>query len=189
MKRRKIIVLAVLSVLLASSVYAAENQSLWQRMRDRFFAPKASVAVAKTEALPAPEKHSEMTKEELLIDIKDNVDSEEGILDLVPSLKKGKDASGKDIYLFNGLPLENAGKEDLEKLAVSIGQIAAKMRADRIQGQLDTIRQAQAINQLQRIQTVVPRPPAPPPAIQRPPAPPVVQQPPRPPSAPSTTRR
>jgi len=202
MKIRKIMILAVLALFTASLAYGAEAQSLWQRMRNRFLPPKvaatsdvekpivakpavAKPVAAKSAAMPAPLQREEaeakarkdraaMTKEELLADIKDNLDSEEEILNYVPSLKKSQGTGAINIYLLDGVPLEQVEKEDLEKISVTVAQISTKIRTDRIVNQLESIRQAQNLSRMQNITR--------PPQIVTPPV-----RPSPPPRAPSTT--
>jgi len=194
---RKIMILAVLALFTASLAYGAEAQSVWQRMRNRFFPSKVAVksdvakpavakpAAAKSAAMPAPLQREEaeakarkdrsaMTKEELLADIRDNLDSEDEILNYVPSLKKSQDAEGKNIYLFHGVLLKDVSRDGLEKLSVTVAQISTKIRTDRIVNQLESIRQAQSVSRMQNIMR--------PPRIVTPPA-----QPPQTPRAPSPT--
>ncbi|MDP3790641.1 MAG: hypothetical protein Q8R38_01170 [Candidatus Omnitrophota bacterium] len=109
--------------------------------RNRGQVKKASVPV------PAPiakkeEKKKPATKEELLQDIKDDLKTQEEILEAMPSLKAEKDSEGKVFYAFNGVKIDDMSKEELEQLFSKVGQLAVKFRTERIQRQLDTVRQA-----------------------------------------------
>lgn len=133
----------------------------------------------------ARKARSKMTREELLADIKYDVESEEDILDYIPSLKKSKDADGNDVLTFNGVKIGDLNRADLEKLSVTVGQVSTRVRTDKIQRQMETIRQTQALAGGARSPTGMPRGAAPiasPPSL--PPAPPVTTRPPQPPQTP-----
>ena len=169
--------------------------------------PKAAVAVkpvketapaAPTKAAPktagkaketAPAK--KMTKAEMLADIKESLDNEKEIFDYIPELKKSKNKEGKNIYNYiinkQALSLDALDEATLEKLQGRVHQVEAKIRADNINRQLETIRQAQqASAQAPRPPVVVmpPQPPRPPVTAPIPPRPPEVVTAPRAPSIP-----
>ena len=77
-----------------------------------------------------------MPKEKILADIKNNLKTQEGILDTLPGLKAQKDKDGKIFYTYNGVKLEDLSKTDLEKLSGSVSQLAVKLRTEKIQRQL-----------------------------------------------------
>lgn len=104
-----------------------------------------------------------MSKEEMLKDIIDDLDSDSDILDYLPQLKKEKTPDGKNAYLFKSdtksVPLQDLDKDTLKKILGSVRQTATRINTDRITRQLETIRQTQ------RVVAVPPRPaPLPPPA-------------------------
>ena len=182
MKTGKITALAVLFIFASTLVYGAEEQGLWQRLRNKFSPKKESVKpAAAVKQAPivkqapvvkpaAAVERSEMTVDELVADITENLDSEDEILTYVQELKKTVHAEGKVVYTLGGIPLKDAKKADLVKLSEAVAQAAVRIRTERIQAQLETVRQAQGLARQQ--------------VMQRPPAPPV--QPPRPPQSPAS---
>ena len=138
-------------------------------------------AVAGEKAAQAVEKKKiilDMTKGELIEDIIETLDSEEEVFDYVPEIKKAQDPAGKDLYTYSGARLEELEKDLLEKIWTRVHQTATRIRTERIQDQLETIRQ---IENLRRA-TPPPQPPPQPPRI--PPSPPRI-----PPQPPEQTRR
>lgn len=121
-----------------------------------------------------------MTKEELIKDIKEGIESEDEILSYIPQLKMTKDPDGKVIITFEKdgqkVKLEDLDRETLAKIWGSINQIATKINVDRINQQLETIRQTQALQRVTRPPQAMVPPPQPPryltpaPAPQAPPA-------------------
>ncbi len=149
--------------------------------------------VVKKEALPlkpvnqpmvkTPKK--EMTKEDLLAAVKEELAGNEEVFDMVPGLKADKDADGKVFYTYKGMKLEDLSKEDLSGLLTRAGQAMVRVRTERIQNQLDAARRVQTLQrpatvpQLPRIPTQVqlPRTPSAPPSAPRtPPSPPTAPQ-------------
>jgi hypothetical protein len=129
-----------------------------------------------------------MTKEELVRDIKEELASEEDIATYIPQLKVGKDAEGKQSVTFElkkGEPvkLEDLDKEMLINIYGSVNQAATKINVDRINEQLESIRQIHAVQQITRPPQVISRPPQPPqpPNYQVPSASNAQRQPPPPP--------
>ncbi|MBN1527083.1 MAG: hypothetical protein JW919_05845 [Candidatus Omnitrophica bacterium] len=206
MKKIKSILLATcITALLASSLFAAENEGFFKRLWHRWFPPKAeSVKEVPAKAVPEPLKIppapqvaevagekaarqveaarrrvTQMTKGELIEDIMETLDSEDEVLDYVPELKKTRDPSGKEFYTYGSAPLEDLEKGLLEKIWARVHQTATKIRTERIQDQLETIRQ---IENLRRATTPPPQPPPQPPRV--PPSPPRI-----PPQPPEQTRR
>jgi hypothetical protein len=124
-------------------------------------------AGAEKTALPETKlEKKEMTQDETLADLKESIGENDELFDIIPELKSEKDTGGKFHYTFNGIKLEELSKEDLGKLATRVRQTLVKLRTDRIERQLETVRRVQN--------------------IQRIPAPTQVQQPPRIPSQPSS---
>ena len=138
--------------------------------------PKTTEAVKKTEPA-APKK--ELTKADKVGLIKSDLDSFPEILGFVPDIKKETDAAGKASYTYKGKKIEELDNDQLEKLYARVSNETVRLRTDRINRQLDTIRRAEQINRQNRqlMQTPrVPTPPPQPPKIPKlPPAPPKVQ--------------
>lgn len=107
-----------------------------------------------------------MTKEELAKDITEELMSEEEIFDYIPQLKTEKDPQGKKIFTFesNGqrIKIEDLDKETLGKLYGTINQVSTKINVDRINQQLETIRQAQNLQRVTRPPQAISPPPQPP---------------------------
>lgn len=197
MHKNRVAAFMVFIFFCAVSVYGAENESLWQRLRNRFSQPKETTKSAVGVTKPAPaaaqpvkepvkpipqaaeaagksdimkgaiidkgvpvsqeipvgkedeavarKARKDMTTEELIADIKDSVEGEEEILNFIPSLKRSKGADGKNVYMFNEVKIEDLKREDLEKLSINVGQVSTRLHTERIQNQLETIRQVQAL--------------------------------------------
>ena len=111
----------------------------------------------------------DMTAVEIIAEIKDELDSDDEILNLMPNIKSRKDANGKGSYVYvegaKECALEALDKPRLEKLLARIHQTATQIRTGRINKQLETIQQVQNI-QRSAVQSQLKSPPAPP----RPPA-------------------
>ena len=136
-------------------------------------APAPKAEAPKAEGLKAPVEKKEMTRDEMLADLKESLSEDDEIFDVVPELKAVKEKDGKVYYTFKGMKLEELSKEDLDKLLVRVHQTVVRMRTDRIQRQLETVRRTQNLQGLSAT----------------PQAPPKVQQPPRAPSQPASPPR
>ena len=99
------------------------------------------------EKTPAPTSE----KAEIIQEIKDEVDWNDGILEYIPELKIQKDKDGKDVYLYlvkgKQVNLENLDEKTLDTVLGQVHMQAAQLRVDTMCEQLDAAR----------------RPPAPPP--------------------------
>lgn len=150
----------------------------------------------------APSSRKAMTKEELLVDLKDDLEGADEIFKIVPELKLEKNKDGTSFYTYKGVKLDDMAKEDLEGLSAMIGQHLSRIRVERIERQLETVRRTQEMNRL----AAPTKPPVPPSSLQSPPVipqssgvvsaprpvspPPSVQKaPPSPPLTPPSTRR
>lgn len=158
---------------------AAETTAAQKTIAETKVAPKAA---AETKAVPKATEATttaavKMTKEELVADLKDELESDDEIFDIIPDFKAVKDETGKTYYTYKGVKLEDMAENDLESLLARTRQNLIKLRTERIQQQLETARRAQQIQRL-----------AAPPVSPRTPATAATQQPPRamsaPPSAP-----
>jgi len=150
-------------------------------------APGSQKASAKA---PMSGTVKDMTKDEIIKEIADELDNEDEILQVMPQLKKENDAAGKGYYTFNGRRLEDLDNGTLEKLSNNVQTQATMIRANRINEQLETMRNirraTQAVRPMRtppRVITVAPpalgaahrtpaRPPRTPPAAAAPPTPP-----------------
>lgn len=201
--KKAILFLVVISFFVAATSAAEETEGLIPRVFNRIF--KKAKTTTPNEPKPAevavqPQAPKEMPKEvgkesakepatkmktrtamtsaELAEHIKGMLEHEDEILNFIPDLKKEKDSAGNIFYTYQGLKIENMDKERLDKLFSRIQNEAVRVRTERLNKQLESIRQAQqasiAAQQASRVPTVVtpPRPPQPPPTPPKPPPPP-----------------
>ncbi|MBP7055925.1 MAG: hypothetical protein KBB52_03645 [Candidatus Omnitrophica bacterium] len=128
-----------------------------------------------------------MTKEELLKDITEELMGEAEIFDYIPQLKPEKDAAGNKVITYEAkgrrVKLEELDRDTLAKLYTMVNQVSTKINVDRINQQLETIRQTQNIQRITQPPTVVTAPPRPP-QVQTLPSPPPQAPPTTPPQVP-----
>ncbi|MCX5668445.1 MAG: hypothetical protein NTY34_09145 [Candidatus Omnitrophica bacterium] len=148
-------------------------------------APKQPPAPAKIAAskIESP-KDKEMTKGEMLAELKEDLADNDEVFDAVPELKVSAGQDGNAVYTYKNMALDGLSKEDLAELYGRVRQALVKIRTDRIQRQLETVRRIEMLQktatppQLPRIpaEAQPPRiPPAPPSAPRNPPSPPPSQ--------------
>ena len=135
------------------------------------------------EADKSKRTRKDLTKEELIQYIKDRLDREEGVLNFVPELKKETDAAGNMYYAYQGTRLENLDKEKLDKLFLRVQNELVRIRTERLNRQLESIRRIQRLTTQQQVPRV-PNVAIPPPPPQIPQNPPAAIQVPRTPSSP-----
>jgi hypothetical protein len=143
----------------------------------------ASATTAKKAPYPYP-------REGIIEHIINELNTLDEILGLVPGLKQIKGGDGKVSYTYQGIRLEDLKDKELQSLYSKINGEASKIRTDRLNKQLESIRQAQQaiMNAQQTARTINTFRPPPQPPVQTqlqppptPPQPPVVQpQPPQP---------
>lgn len=150
--------------------------------------PKAAQpeAAQPKEAQPRTAMYTEMTKEEMLSEIKDDLETLDEILDGIPALKAEKDKDGKIFYTYNGVKLDEMGKEELEGVFTKVSQSATRFRTERIQRQLETVRRTQRLTE--KAVPVTPVTPSGPVSVSIPPSPPSVPKPPSQPAQPSIAK-
>lgn len=162
---KKITVLVTVFLFAMTSVSsAAENQSWIDKIKSRF-QKKDSVKAAKPiapapekkPAGPPPKKRKDMTKTELAADIKKNLEQEDSIMNMVPGLEKKADPDGKEYYSYQGTRLEDLDKDTLDKIFGRVRNEALRLRTDKLNRQIETVRRASAVT------VAAPRVPAPPP--------------------------
>ena len=122
----------------------------------------------KTEAAK-PSK--ELTMAEMVEHIKGNLDRIEEILTFIPEIKKEIDPAGNVTYTYQGKSLEDLDKEELTKLDARVSNEAVRLRTERLNRQLESIRRANQMTHQARQVIQVPKIPAPPPKVPK--APPV----------------
>ena len=206
MKRLSIVLCVAAFAMVASVVSAAEvDEESWMfKLQKRFFKqeepkaaatqppPKAGAAAAAKERQPAPAAATsrttlkDMTAPELIAEINEMLDDESEIISMIQGLSQGQDPEGNSYYLYQGSRMEALNRDLLEKLATRIAQERTRLRTERINRQLETIRNAQRAADIARQASRPPTPPAQPP--QAPPAPPSTRIPQAPQQPPQTRR-
>ncbi|MFA6141822.1 MAG: hypothetical protein WC738_00810 [Candidatus Omnitrophota bacterium] len=209
---KKTVVLTVIFgfIFYSSLSFAEEKNGIFKKLIDfknKAFVKKDTVAAAKAETkkpaaiVPAPAAAPKTafpakiyTREEMIADVKEILDDEEEILNFVPGLKKSVAEKDKSLYTYEGLKLEDLDKEKLKKMFTRVRQEAARLRANRLNEQIENIRRNQQLTATAGggAPKVPVTPPSPPriysaPSVPRVPTP--VPQPPRPPAPPVTPRR
>jgi len=151
-----------------------------------FIAAIAGVSFAAEEKTPAkkatpPAVEKEPTRKELEEHLKMMLEHDKDVLNFIPELKARKDSSGNVSYAYQGVSLEKLDDKTFRKLYQKTQNELARIRTERLNKQLESIRQAQAASNAaqaaSRIPRVVTPPPQPPQVPKQPPAPP--PQPPR----------
>ena len=143
---------------------APKQPSVPKAAESKIESPK--VESPQSAASKAQPKDKEMTKEEMLAELKGELADNEEVFDMIPGLKVQTAADGKFFYTFKGTKLEDLSKEDLGGLFTRARQAMVRVRTERIQRQLEMVAQTQ---RLQRITTPPqsPRTPASPPSPPR----------------------
>lgn len=149
---------------------------------------KAPAPAEKDKKAPAAKEKKEFTKEELLERINGTLEYNDEVVNFIKGLRKEADPQGKVFYSLEGVRLENLDKDQLTKVLRQVQSQVARINAERIAKQLESIQQTQraiaatqAAGRISNISTPpsVPKPPQVPPvptqvpkAQQAPPAPP-----------------
>ncbi len=172
------------SCLVATLVFAAPA-------KDKVVSPTVKEKEKPTGQIASKAKKTkDMTVQELADSIAEVLDDSDEVMSYVPGFKQEKGPDGKEYYTYKGVKLEKVEKEKLAAMYSRVRRERTRLNTERINRQLETIRQAQQAaniaNQASRAAAVT-MPPAQPP---RPPAmPPQTVQPPRPPPTPPPTQR
>ncbi len=164
------------------AVYAQETKQVPKASEAKAPAAAAGQAKgAKADAKkPAQKKIADMTASELAERISDALAADPEIIDFVPGLKAEKDAQGKEYYTFQGKRLDTLSRSELQPILNRVLNESARLRAERINRQLEMIQRSQAAAAAaQRASRVmVPAlPPQPPQPMRQPPRQPVVPPP------------
>jgi len=123
-------------------------------------------------------ERKDWTKAELMEMLTFNIESEGEVLDLIPQIKRKKSEDGKDYYVYlvgaQEKRFEELDKEMLEKIWIRVNQAATQIRTQRIQKQLESIRQAQnaqaaAMRSVPKIPQIPAQPPKAPVNVPQPP--------------------
>ncbi len=102
-----------------------------------------------TEAGPKS-KDKEMTREEIIAKLKEDFADNDEVINLIPELKAAKNRAGNTTYVYNGTELEKLSEDDLNGLYIRVRQNLVRIRTERIERQLETVRN---INRLQSVST------------------------------------
>ncbi|MCX5686561.1 MAG: hypothetical protein NTW09_03775 [Candidatus Omnitrophica bacterium] len=214
MLKKIVVFAAIFGFLFSSSLsFAEEKQGIFKKLIDlknKAFAKKDATPAVKAAAKPAvtvpppavvpkvmpPAKA--YTREEMIADIKEILDDEEEILNLIPGLKKTVTEKGESFYAFDGLKPEELDKEKLGKIFYRVRQEATRIRTNRLNRQLENIRRNQRLTApagggVSRVPALPPQPPRisvpVPPSVPQQPKPPAHPSVPQPPRLPATPRR
>lgn len=162
--KKSTITIIVCASIIAGIAYAAEEKA-----SDEKAAPQAAVK-------------KELTKEETVTNLKTTFKRYPEVLGVIPGLKVDRDADGNAYYTYNGVKLDELDKETLRKIYTRARSEVTRIRIEKLNRQLESIRQGQAAaraaEQASRVSRVVtpPQPPQPPPqpvsTPQTPPKPP-----------------
>lgn len=193
-KPKTIILLTVFALSLASISFAEEKEGLIHKLR-KMLMPKAAPALpAKEKSEPQKKElkeERELTKPELVERLKETIELDEEALDYIPELKKhtGRDAKAFYTFTIDGRDtrLEDLDEARLKNITGRINQTRTNIWADRINKQLEAIRQAHEAQQVINVPRpqAIPTPPRIPSAIVTPSTPQApVTPPPPPPQAP-----
>lgn len=207
MLKKIIVVAAIFGFLFSSSFsFAEEKQGVLKKLIDfknKAFTKKDAAPAVKAEAkpvkpaapaakIPLPPKKA-FTKDEIAKHVKEMLDHEEEVINLIPGLKKSMTEKGESFYTYEGTRLEDLDKGTLDKIFSRMNQEVTRIRTERLNKQLESIRHAQQITSAAAGAAKIPTPPPQPPRIYSGPSvpstPPSVAQPPRTPVLPPAPPR
>lgn len=188
-QKNRIIFAAVIMVLLLA-VFAGdgfgedEKQGVSQKVKN---APQA--AANKAEAPKARVSKKDMTREEMVLELKEELKYNEELFDLFPDMKSKKGDDGNVYFTFKGVKIEDMPKEDIDNLLTKVRQALTKIKTDRIERQLEIVRRVERLNRAAAPLQSPRAPAAPPSAPSVPSAPPSSQSAPRAASPPPSPPR
>jgi hypothetical protein len=173
----------MLCLLTASTVsFAAEKEGLVEKIISAPAKVLEPVAGAKANNKEVKDEKKEPTRAELVEHLKMALEHQDEVLGFIPELKKEKDAKGNIDYLYKGKRIEDIDEKSLHNLNSKVRNELARMRAERLNRQLESIRQAgeasRAAQAGSRVPHVVTPPPQPPQVPRQPPSPPQIPKPP-----------
>ena len=180
-------ILAIFSVitLLTLSASAQDEEGaipkIWEKLTGKNHPSRTSPATpAVSEQEKAPEVSNKsapvMTKEEMIQQIKDEVEANEDLLERIPELKKSKDKDGREFYTYSKgeetVNIENLDADRLNELFNKVCTQANTYQANMAAQQMEIIKENQRVSAAQQQQQHTPppqspQPPAPPPQPQR----------------------
>ena len=136
-----------------------------------FVTPTAGAVREDVKTTVYDDAYDDMSKAEIIREIRDEVDADEDILEQIPELKRQKGEDGKYTYSYlvkgKQIALEDVDENILRALMGQVAAKAAQLRTNAILEQQEQLRAIRNINAVQRPPQVPSRPPAVP---QRPPS-------------------
>lgn len=151
--------------------------------------PAPQAAANKAEAPKARVSKKDMTREEMVLELKEELKYNEELFDLFPDMKSKKGDDGNVYFTFKGVKIEDMPKEDIDNLLTKVRQALTKIKTDRIERQLEIVRRVERLNRAAAPLQSPRAPAAPPSAPSVPSAPPSPQSAPRAASAPPSPPR
>jgi hypothetical protein len=113
-----------------------------------------------------------LQKIEMLAELKEDLADNDEVFDAVPELKANAGHNGNVVYTYKNTALDELSKEDLAKLYSRVRQALVKIRTDRIQRQLEIVKQTERFQKTANPPQPPRIPAAPPSAPRTPPSPP-----------------
>ncbi len=187
----KVISLAIILILFPSVIQAQESEGLVQKAYKKFIL-KEKIAEKKPDSKPQKVStvreatgteaktvtidnfYKNMSRAEIIQEIKNETGSEEEILAQIPELKRQKGKDEKDIYSYlvegKQVNLEDVDEKILRTLIAQIGAKAEKLRTSVVMEQQEQVKIISNQDAVVRPPQALPRPPTFPQAPQRPPA-------------------
>jgi len=147
-----------MAVIFAGIGLCADNFQLKEDLKKAQTPPKLETPAVPKDAQPKPAGIANMSKNEIITDIKDALGSEDEILNATPGLKAERDSKGNTFYTYNGTKIEDLGKDQLDTLAAKVHQARTRLNTERIERQLETARRIERINAMQTPRTPISSP-------------------------------
>lgn len=135
------------------------------------------------------EAPKDMTREEMISELKEELKFNEELFDLFPDIKSKKDGDGNIYFTLKEIKIEDMPKEDIDNLLIKVRQALTKIKTDRIERQLEIVRRVERLNRAASPLQSPRAPAAPPSSPSVPSAPPSPQSAPRAASAPPSPPR
>lgn len=139
----KIIFVLTSIIVLSTWIFTSDSFCAGEKAPD-----KPKIAAPKADTPNAKPSKKEMTRDEMLAELKDSFDEADELFNMIHGLKAETDKNGKVYYMIGGVKLEDMENEDLSNLLIKVRQVLVKIRTERIQNQLETV---ERIHNLQRV--------------------------------------
>jgi hypothetical protein len=89
-----------------------------------------------------------ITKQDLADSIEDMLDSDEEIIGSIPEIKQTKDAKNNTHYLYKGTMIADLDSGTMDKVYFRVLNEQVRLRTERLNMQMDSLRQSQQVNQM-----------------------------------------